>query len=284
MQIKYIVDETGINFEHPPNKVMGFNPVTLDAMSEKMVRDSYKSNLKNIRSIHNDDPNIFFNPGTKEGDEKLRSIAKLPYQYLDYKKHGCFMYPYIAIDLNLVDGKGYSKTNPERWDLQTGSGRLFIQNRYFPESKYPLAHFSLQYGTGRGEVIEEYVEYVKQTSWWKDKNVSDMVAFVNLHPYPDPKWTHTDGIEVPFDEQEYRWNEKNVWFIKLIDFVPRKDAEKHIEPRLKPDYFLSKTIQSNLNKRLHKIYEEFEGEDIDLLDKFIFDNLDYVESIYDWRL
>ena len=66
--------------------------------------------------------------------------------------------------------------------------------------------------------------------------------------------------------------------------MPRKDAEKHIEPRLKPDYFLSKTIQSNLNKRLHKIYEEFEGEDIDLLDKFIFDNLDYVESIYDWRL
>ena len=37
MQIKYIVDETGINFEHPPNKVMGFNPVILDAMSEKWL-------------------------------------------------------------------------------------------------------------------------------------------------------------------------------------------------------------------------------------------------------
>ena len=129
MQIKYIVDETGINFEHPPNKVMGFNPVILDAMSEKMVRSSYKTNLKNIRSIHNDDPNIFFNPETKEGDEKLKSIVKLPYQYLDYKKHGCFMYPYIATDLNIIDKKGYSKTNPERWDLQTGSGRLFIQSR-----------------------------------------------------------------------------------------------------------------------------------------------------------
>ena len=67
MQIKYIVDETGINFEHPPNKVMGFNPVILDAMSEKMVRSSYKTNLKNI--------DIFFNSGTKEGDEKLRTIS-----------------------------------------------------------------------------------------------------------------------------------------------------------------------------------------------------------------
>ena len=284
MQIKYIVDETGINFEHPPNKVMGFNPVTLDAMSEKMVRDSYKRNLENIQSIHNDDPNTFFNPGIKEGDGKLRTICKLAFQYLDYKKYGCFMYPYIATDLNLIDGKGYSKTNPERWDLQTGSGRLFIQTRYFPESKYPLAHFSLQYGTGHGEVIEEYIEYIKQTSWWRDKDVSDMVAFVNLHPYPDPKWD-TSKISVPFDEQEYRWNEKNVWFIKLIDFVPQEDAESHLEPRLKPDYFLGKTIRdNNLNKRLHKIYEEFEGEDIDLLDKFIFDNLDYVESIYDWRL
>ena len=275
MQIKYIVDETGINFEHPPNKVMGFNPVTLDAMSEKMVRSSYKTNLKNI--------DIFFNSGTKEGDEKLRTIAKLPYQYLDYKKYGCFMYPYIATDLNIIDKKGYSKTNPERWDLQTGSGRLFIQSRYFPESKYPLAHFSLQYGTGRGEVIEEYVEYIKQTSWWRDKDVSDMVAFVNLHPYPDPKW-NTTKIEVSLDEQEYRWNKKNVWFIKLVDFVPRKDAEKHMEPKLKPDYFLNKIIQNNLGERFHKIYEEFEGEDIDLLDKLIFDNLDYVESIYDWRL
>ena len=210
MQIKYIVDETGINFEHPPNKVMGFNPVILDAMSEKMVRSSYKTNLKNI--------DIFFNSGTKEGNEKLRTIAKLPYQYLDYKKYGCFMYPYIATDLNIIDRKGYSKTNPERWDLQTGSGRLFIQSRYFPESKYPLAHFSLQYGTGRGEVIEEYVEYIKQTSWWRDKDVSDMVAFVNLHPYPDPKW-NTTKIEVSLDEQEYRWNKKNVWFIKLVDFV-----------------------------------------------------------------
>ena len=284
MQIKYIVDETGINFDHPPNKVMRFNPVTLDAMSEKMVRDSYKRNLENIQSIHNDDPNTFFNPGIKEGDGKLRTICKLAFQYLDYKKYGCFMYPYIATDLNLIDGKGYSKTNPERWDLQTGSGRLFIQTRYFPESKYPLAHFSLQYGTGHGEVIEEYIEYIKQTSWWRDKDVSDMVAFVNLHPYPDPKWD-TSKISVPFDEQEYRWNEKNVWFIKLIDFVPQKDAKSHLEPRLKPDYFLGKTIRdNNLNKRLHKIYEEFEGEDIDLLDKFIFDNLDYVESIYDWRL
>ena len=273
MQIKYIVDETGINFEHPPNKVMGFNPVTLDAMSEKMVRSSYKSNLKNV--------DIFFNSGNKE---KLRSIVKLPYQYLDYKKYGCFMYPYIATDLNIIDRKGYSKTNPERWDLQTGSGRLFIQSRYFPESKYPLAHFSLQYGTGRGEVIEEYVEYVNQTSWWNGKDVSDMVAFVNLHPYPDPKWTYTYDDEVSFDEQEYRWNEKNVWFIKLVDFVPRKDVKKHMEPRLKPDYFLNKIIQNNLSERLYKIYEEFEGEDIDLLDKLIFDNLDYVESIYDWRL
>ena len=51
MQIKYIVDETGINFEHPPNRVMGFNPVILDAMSEKMVEDSYKSNLRNVRSF-----------------------------------------------------------------------------------------------------------------------------------------------------------------------------------------------------------------------------------------
>jgi hypothetical protein len=258
--------------------------VTLDAMSEKMVRDSYKCNLENIQSIHNDDPNTFFNPGIKEGDGKLRTICKLAFQYLDYKKYGCFMYPYIATDLNLIDGKGYSKTNPERWDLQTGSGRLFIQTRYFPESKYPLAHFSLQYGTGHGEVIEEYIEYIKQTSWWRDKDVSDMVAFVNLHPYPDPKWD-TSKIAVPFDEQEYRWNEKNVWFIKLIDFVPQEDAKSHLEPRLKPDYFLGKTIRdNNLNKRLHKIYEEFEGEDIDLLDKFIFDNLDYVESIYDWRL
>ena len=57
-----------------------------------------------------------------------------------------------------------------------------------------------------------------------------------------------------------------------------------MELKLKPDYFLNKIIQNNLNKRLHKIYEEFEGEDIDLLDKLIFDNLDYVESIYDWRL
>ena len=284
MQIKYIVDETGLNFEYPPNKVMRFNPVTLDAMSEKMVRDSYKCNLENIQSIHNDDPNTFFNPGIKEGDGKLRTICKLAFQYLDYKKYGCFMYPYIATDLNLIDGKGYSKTNPERWDLQTGSGRLFIQTRYFPESKYPLAHFSLQYGTGHGEVIEEYIEYIKQTSWWRDKDVSDMVAFVNLHPYPDPKWD-TSKIAVPFDEQEYRWNEKNVWFIKLIDFVPQEDAKSHLEPRLKPDYFLGKTIRdNNLNKKLHKIYEEFEGEDIDLLDKFIFDNLDYVESIYDWRL
>ena len=110
-----------------------------------------------------------------------------------------------------------------------------------------------------------------------------MVAFVNLHPYPDPKW-NTTKIEVSLDEQEYRWNEKNVWFIKLVDFVPRKDVEKHMEPKLKPDYFLNKIIQNNLNKRLHKIYEEFEGENIDLLDKLIFDNLDYVESIYDWRL
>ena len=272
MQIKYIVDETGINFEHPPNRVMRFNPVILDSMSEKMVRSSYKSNLKNI--------DIFFNSGAKE---KLRTITKLPYQYLDYKKYGCFMYPYIAKDLNIIDGKGYSKTNPERWNLQTGSGRLFIQSRYFPESKYPLAHFSLQYGTGGGEVIEEYVEYVKQTSWWKDKDVSDMVAFVNLHPYPEPKW-NTSKIEVSLNEQEHRWNEKNVWFIKLVDFVPRKDAEKHMEPRLKPDYFLNKITQNNLNKRLHKIYEEFEGENIDLLDKLILDNLDYVESIYDWRL
>ena len=68
MQIKYIVDETGINFEHPPNKVMGFNPVILDAMSEKMVRSSYKTNLKNI--------DIFFNSGTKEGNEKLRTICQ----------------------------------------------------------------------------------------------------------------------------------------------------------------------------------------------------------------
>ena len=275
MQIKYIVDETGINFEHPPNKVMGFNPVILDAMSEKMVRSSYKTNLKNI--------DIFFNSGTKEGDEKLRTIAKLPYQYLDYKKYGCFMYPYIATDLNIIDRKGYSKTNPERWDLQTGSGRLFIQSRYFPESKYPLAHFSLQYGTGRGEVIEEYIEYIKQTSWWKDKDVSDMVAFVNLHPYPDPKW-NTSKIKVSLDEQEHRWTKKNIWFIKLIDFVPRKDVKSHIEPRLKPDYFLEKITRNNLNERLYKIYKEFEGEDLDLLDKFIFDNLDYVESIYDWRL
>ena len=270
MQIKYIVDETGINFEHPPNRVMGFNPVTLDAMSEKMVEDSYKSNLRNVRSFLGN-------------YSKLDSICKLPFQYLDYKKNGCFMYPYIATDLNIIDGKGYSKTDPERWDLQTGSGRLFIQTRYFPESKYPLAHFSLQYGTGRGEVIEEYIEYIKQTSWWKDKDVSDMVAFVNLHPYPDPKW-NTSKIKVSLDEQEHRWTKKNIWFIKLIDFVPRKDVKSHIEPRLKPDYFLEKITRNNLNERLYKIYKEFEGEDIDLLDKFIFDNLDYVESIYDWRL
>ena len=51
-----------------------------------------------------------------------------------------------------------------------------------------------------------------------------------------------------------------------------------MELKLKPDYFLNKIIQNNLNKRLHKIYEEFEGEDIDLLDKLIFDNLDYVDQ------
>ena len=51
MQIKYIVDETGINFEHPPNKVMGFNPVILDAMSEKMVRSSYKLTIQKYRYI-----------------------------------------------------------------------------------------------------------------------------------------------------------------------------------------------------------------------------------------
>ena len=48
--------------------------------------------------------------------------------------------------------------------------------------------------------------------------MSDMVAFVNLHPYPDPKW-NTTKIEVSLDEQEYRWNKKNVWFIKLVDFL-----------------------------------------------------------------
>lgn len=289
----FIEDETGIVFDRAPKKIINFKTHTIDALPEKMRSDAVKSGIDGFRYIE-ENPYEFFR--LHQNDEELTpkkstKVTKLPYLYLEFEKGNGWAYPFTAI--NNPDRRWAPRENPENWNLIAGCGRQTIQEKYFPEASWNLAHFGIEHGIGGEEVIDEFIEYILSQPYWSGKDTSNLIAEVTMIGWPYAKraslkcWGERDNANR--EVLEHNWD-RICWLPEIRLYTPTYIENSVFERRdsfLEGSFFQSQELRKKLYDtytNFAEIHSELNEETVNILvHRFIFDHLDYVRSIYDWE-
>lgn len=163
--------------------------------------------------------------------------------------------PFLYLDLKRDCMFQYPYLRSPSGGFAGGHGRTLINYRYFPQVTNDVIHQHQDLGFGGVEVIDEVINFVSNNKYWVGKNID--VALVGLKQL------------------------KGVWFIKHIDFISNDYLNNHANFR--PEYFVEMACNVDLWKRQKKSID-FQKNLLDILDSLVLDNLDYVESIYDWKI
>lgn len=171
-------------------------------------------------------------------DFKVSKITKYPYLYNSLKQYGKLFYP-VVLDF-------------DQRSLLVGAGRLNVLTRYFPEVKVDIVVNVKK--DPEFNNIESFIEKILQNPQWKDidDSIKCYTEYYDLHPDGYPSKYHTFcGYE----------------FVK-------KDLSIHKAPYSKftgGDYELWKRIHPVLVESNPTTFSDYS----DLMDKIIFDNVDY---------
>jgi|TARA_B100000085_G_C18476057_1_gene485197 hypothetical protein len=228
-------------------------PIPTEKLEDYVIRENYRMWEDNLNQASTKDTFFDTSEISKGGmfSGKFQKFTKLPFIYLDLKHGKGILYPFIFVR---------DKEGCERFISSAGHGRLIICKKYFPQIKINYAKHCREFGVGGEEIIDRYIEWVKSSEPWKNKDTSNLIAKITLDK-----------------------SSKNSVFIKQFEFVTEEYWNNY--RRVKPDYFLEKSADIELIRRQEKSFRELDPSDMDnALDRLVLDHLDYCESIYDWAI
>lgn len=264
-EIRYFDDDRGNEIELP-SKIMRFKTESQRILPSDILIDSYKSFKDNIQQAI-EDYETFFNTDEYEDRTnekfsiKIQKFTKLVYLYLDYCEDDCFMYPFIFV-------KEPTNLNEDKWISMAGQGRILIKWKYFPKSFSDVSYHSMDYGVGSDDVIKEYIDYVKNTKFWKDKDISDKT------------------IRITFENFN---NREKIYNIKHLEFAPKEYYNNYRMQR--PDYFLENVCDLEISQNIKNLFlnsgiqkDSPASDYIQLLDDFITTSTDIAKRKYTWKL
>lgn len=262
--IRYFDDDRGIEIELPKN-IMKFKTESINILPTNILIDSYNSFKDNVHQAI-EHPEIFFD-ATEYIDKnnakyaiKIQKFTKLVYLYLDYLVDNCFMYPYILV-------KDSANNQDDVWISMAGQGRILVQWKYFPKSVYEVSYHSIDFGIGSQDVINSYIDYVKTTTFWRDKDISDKT------------------IRVTFEKFKYS---NDIYHIKHLEFAPKEYYQSYRMQR--PDYFLENVCDLEVSENIKNLFinskikkDSLASDYIQLFDDFISTSLEIAKRNYNWN-
>lgn len=263
-EIRYFDDDRGTEIELP-SKIMKFKTGTQRILPSNILIDSYKSFKDNVQQAI-EDSDTFFNTDEYEDKTnekfsiKIQKFTKLVYLYLDHCEDDCFMYPFVFV-------KDPTNLKEDSWISMAGQGRILIKWKYFPKSFSEISYHSKEYGIGSSDVIKEYIDYVKSTKFWKDKDISDKT------------------VRVTFERFNSR---EGIYNIKHLEFAPKEYYNSYRMQR--PDYFLEKACDLEISKNIKNLFlksgikkDSLASDYIQLLDDFIVTSTEIAKKNYTWK-
>ncbi len=261
--IKYFHDQSGeelIFTEENPLQIMGFEYRESEKITKEMYKDGLRVFMEDVLECRDMDGPFCSEisyierlEGQRQNKVYFDRFTKLVYLYLDLLLEKSFMYPIVLNDDV----------------IKSGHGRSLLAWRYFPEKTFDFVVNSTSFGIGSEELMQDFVDKVKNGTYWKNIDISDKTIILNI-----------ENVE------DYKLNDRDLFFIKSIEFVD--DNYYQTFQNIRPDYFLENSCKIEIWHRMkdviinYKLQNNIDGF-FDILDNVIFDTLPLAKKLYTWK-